>query len=138
MARWLRWLALAMGAACAAIGLAHVLLGNGSVPGLGGSNATVDSEERFFGAVFVGYGLAWLWTARRVPIPSAPVRALAAIMLVGGLGRVLSMAVAGWPNWFRVVLTGIELTVPVLLLWLATADERAWRARVAAGVSTPA
>lgn len=77
MARLLKWLALAMGIACAAIGLYHLVLGIASVPGEGSTGATVDSRERFYNAIFLGYGLAWIWAARQSPIPSTAVRWLA-------------------------------------------------------------
>lgn len=91
MARWLRWLSLAMGVACAAIGVFHFTLGIMSVPGEGLAGATVDSRERFYGAIFFGYGAAWLWAARQVPIPALAVRWLAGIFLAGGIGRLFSV-----------------------------------------------
>ncbi len=47
-----------MGVACVVIGLFHLALGVSSVPGEGMAGATVDSRERFYNAIFVGYGLA--------------------------------------------------------------------------------
>ncbi|MFG2825814.1 DUF4345 domain-containing protein [Kitasatospora sp. NPDC048365] len=131
-ARVLRWLVLAMGIACVAIGLAHVALGNDSVPGAGSAGATVDSLQRFFGAIFAGYGLAWLWAARQSPIPATAVRWLAGVFLLGAVGRLLSLAVHGWPHWFQLVLTVIELLMPPLYFRLADADENAVRLRAAA------
>ena len=139
MARTLRWLALAMGIACAAIGLYHLVLGAASVPGEGGVPATVDSRERFYNAVFLGYGLAWVWVARQSPIPATAVRWLTGIFLLGGLGRLLSLAVAGPPHWFQGVLTVVELVLPVVFFWLAPADERRLRSEVSPPVGrTPA
>lgn len=122
-----------MGYACAAIGLYHVALGNASIPGAGSAGPTVDSLGRFFGAVFAGYGLAWLWVARQSPIPATAVRRLAGIFLLGALGRVLSLAVAGWPHWFQVVLAVVELVVSPVLFWLADAEEAAERVRGGGG-----
>ncbi|MBT2446145.1 DUF4345 domain-containing protein [Streptomyces sp. ISL-43] len=132
MARVLRYLVLAMGFACVAIGLLHVALGNDSVPGASSAGATVDSLQRFFGAIFAGYGLAWLWAARRSPIPATAVRLLAAVFLLGAVGRLLSIAAHGWPHRFQVILTVIELVMPPLYFWLADADEKAARARITA------
>src|SRR5665811_1886055 len=84
----LKWLAMVAGVACIAIGLAHVLLGTGAAPGVGAANATAESEDRFYGAVFVGYGVAWLWGAMQDPLPAKLFRFLAAIMLLGGIGPV--------------------------------------------------
>ncbi|MFF7458634.1 DUF4345 domain-containing protein [Kitasatospora sp. NPDC008115] len=125
MARALRMLALTMGIACVAIGLAHMLLGNASIPGAESAGVTIDSLGRFFGAIFAGYGLAWLWAARQTPIPARAVRWLAAVLLLGGLGRLLSLAAQGRPHWFQMALTAVELALPPVYFWLAGADERA-------------
>ncbi|MFI6867312.1 DUF4345 domain-containing protein [Nocardia sp. NPDC050406] len=124
MAKVLKGLVVAMGVACVAIGIFHFALGIHSVPGEGSADATVDSRERYYGAIFLGYGLAWLWAARQAPIPASAVRRLAGIFLLGGVGRLLSMAVAGQPQWFQIVLTVIELVLPPLYFWLADADEK--------------
>ncbi|MFE5680201.1 DUF4345 domain-containing protein [Streptomyces erythrochromogenes] len=126
MARALKWLVLTTGVACVAIGLGHVVLGNAAVPGIGASaGATIDSLGRFLGAAFAGYGLAWIWAARQSPIPANAVRWLAAVFLLGAAGRLLSLAVHGWPHGFQVGLLVVELVMPPLYFWLAGADERA-------------
>ena len=127
----LRALVLTMGYACVAIGVFHVLLGNAAVPGAGSAGPTVDSLGRFLGATFAGYGLAWLWAARRSPIPATVVRWLAGVFLLGALGRLLSLAVDGWPHWFQVLLGVVELVLAPLLLWLADAEEKALGGRPA-------
>ncbi|MFD9073558.1 MULTISPECIES: DUF4345 domain-containing protein [Streptomyces] len=128
MTRALRTLTQLMGWACVAIGLFHVALGNAAIPGAGSAGATVDSWGRFMGAIFVGYGLAWLWAARQRPIPSQAVRWLAGVFLLGGVGRVLSLAVHGWPQWFQIALAVIELGLPPVFFWLADAEEAEERA----------
>ncbi|MFI1768714.1 DUF4345 domain-containing protein [Streptomyces sp. NPDC020800] len=132
MARTLRALTQLMGWSCVAIGLFHVLLGNAAIPGAGSAGTTVDSWGRFMGASFVGYGLAWLWAAQQRPIPARAVRWLAGVFLLGGVGRLLSLAVHGWPQWFQIVLAVIELSLPPVFFWLADAEERALRSGVAA------
>ncbi|MFD5521088.1 DUF4345 domain-containing protein [Streptomyces sp. NPDC127066] len=124
MARVLRLLAQSMGWTCVAIGLLHVALGNAAIPGAGSAGATIDSWGRFMGACFGGYGLAWLWAARQSPIPARAVRWLAGVFLLGGVGRLLSLAVHGWPQWFQIALTVIELGLPPVFFWLADAEER--------------
>ncbi|MEU9992736.1 DUF4345 domain-containing protein [Streptomyces sp. NPDC048045] len=132
MARTLRALTQLMGWSCVAIGLFHVLLGNAAIPGAGSAGTTVDSWGRFMGASFVGYGLAWLWAAQQRPIPARAVRWLAGVFLLGGVGRLLSLAVHGWPQWFQIVLAVIELSLPPVFFWLADAEERAQRSGVEA------
>ncbi|MEV6568795.1 DUF4345 domain-containing protein [Streptomyces kronopolitis] len=127
MARALRALAQLMGWSSVAIGLFHVALGNAAIPGAGSAGATVDSWGRFMGASFAGYGLAWLWAARQRPIPALAVRWLAGVFLLGGVGRLISLAVHGWPQWFQIVLAAIELGLPPVFFWLADAEERAPR-----------
>jgi hypothetical protein len=124
MATSLKRLGLLMGVACVAIGVLHFALGVDSVPGEGGAGATVDSRERFYGAIFLGYGLAWLWVVRQSPVPASIVRVLAGVFLAGGVGRLVSLAVSGPPQWFQSVLAVVELVLPPLLWWLAPADER--------------
>ncbi|WP_432097489.1 DUF4345 domain-containing protein [Streptomyces sp. bgisy100] len=125
MSGLLRWLVLVMGYACAAIGVFHFALGIDSVPGEGSAGATVDSRERYYGAIFLGYGLAWIWAARQSPIPARAVRLLAGVFLLGGVGRLLSLAVYGQPHWFQIVLTAVELALPPVYFWLSAVDERA-------------
>ncbi|MFF7177334.1 DUF4345 family protein [Streptomyces sp. NPDC008121] len=127
MAKVLRFLVQLTGWSCVAIGLLHLALGNAAIPGAGSAGATVDSWGRFMGAGFVGYGLAWLWAARQRPIPASAVRWLAGVLLLGAAGRLLSLAVHGWPHGFQVALTVIELALPPVFFWLAEAEERALR-----------
>ncbi|WP_411122918.1 DUF4345 domain-containing protein [Streptomyces sp. x-19] len=123
-AKALKSLAWTMGVACVAIGVYHLVLGIASVPGEEATGATVDSRERFHNAIFIGFGLAWIRTARQSPVPSTAVRLLTAVFLLGGVGRVLSLLVHGWPHWFQVPLAALELLLPPVYFWLADADER--------------
>lgn len=85
------------------------------------------SLGRFFGAIFAGHGLAWIWAARQAPIPAAVVRVLAGVFLLGALGRVLSIAVEGWPHGFQTGLMALELALAPVYFWFADADEKAVR-----------
>ncbi|MFD9124444.1 DUF4345 domain-containing protein [Kitasatospora sp. NPDC059571] len=125
MARTLRLLLRLMGWSCIAIGLFHLALGNAAIPGAAHAGTTIDSWGRFMGTCFAGFGAAWLWAARQRPVPAAAVRLLAGVFLLGGLGRLLSLALHGWPQWFQIVLAVIELGLPPVYFWLADADERA-------------
>nr|BFD89862.1 hypothetical protein KitaXyl93_12220 [Kitasatospora sp. Xyl93] len=108
-----------------AIGFFHLLLGNAAIPGIADAGPTVDSFGRFMGAVFAGYGAAWIQAARQAPVPARAVRWLAAVLLLGGLARVLSIAADGRPHWFQLVLMAVEFGLPPVYWWLADADERA-------------
>ena len=124
-AKALRVLVVTMRYACVAIGLFHVLLGNAAIPGERSAGPTIDSLGRFFGAIFAGYGLAWLWAARRSPIPAAAVRWPAGVFLLGAFGRLLSLATHGWPHAFQVAPGFIELVLSPVFLWPADAEEKA-------------
>jgi len=124
MHRVLRVLLWVMGVAFVAIGVMHMALGIASVPGEGSAGATIDSRERFYAAIFLGFGLAWVWVARRSPIPATAVRWLSAIFLLGGFGRVLSFVIYGWPHWLQIGESVLELILPLLFFWLAAADEQ--------------
>ena len=119
----LRGLSALTGVTCTAIGLGHLALGVRSVPGESDAGPTVDSRERFYGATFAGYGLAWTWAAARTPVPTPLVRALSGVLLLGGVGRVVSLADTGWPHWFQTVLTGTELALPPVFFGLAAAAD---------------
>lgn len=128
MAKWLRGLALAMGIGCAAIGVYHLAGGIDSVPGEEDAGATVDSRERFYNAIFAGYGLAWIAVALKRPVPARQVHALNGVFLLGGIGRLVSLKQHGRPHWFQLPLTAIEVLLPAVFAWLAPADEREARA----------
>ena len=121
--RHLRKLAGFTGLSCIAIGVYHFALGTASVPGATDANATVDSRERFYSAYFAGYGVAWLRAARTSPIRASEVRLLAGLMLISGIGRLISLAHNGRPHWFQEVLTAIEFIVPAAFFGIADADE---------------
>jgi hypothetical protein len=129
MPRVLKALVLLMGVACTLIGIYHFALGISSVPGETAAGATVDSRERFYNAIFIGYGLAWVWAWRQDPLPKHLVHALTWIFLLGGVGRVVSLVVEGRPHWFQLVLTAVELVVPFLFFWLLGTSDRRRRRR---------
>lgn len=121
--RYLRNLAGFTGLSCVAIGVYHFALGTASVAGASDANATVDSRERFYSAVFAGYGLAWLKAARTSPVRAGEVRLLAGVMLLGGIGRLISLVHNGRPHWFQEVLTAVEFVLPAVFFGIAAAEE---------------
>jgi hypothetical protein len=121
---YVKYLAAATGASSVAIGCYHFTEGVASVPGATDANATVDSRERFYSAIFAGYGLAWIQAARRSPISDGEVRVLAGVMLAGGIGRLISVVRNGPPHWFQDVLTGIEFAFPAAFFALTAAAKK--------------
>ncbi|MBY0443441.1 MAG: DUF4345 domain-containing protein [Mycobacteriaceae bacterium] len=114
---------LAMGVVSALIGVYHFLLGQWSVPGDGSLNPTIDSRERFYAAMFIGFGTLWIWAGRQTPVPVRLVRALSLVVLLQAAGRAISVAAAGWPHWLQIGEAGIELLLPIVFWWLSSADQ---------------
>ncbi len=81
---------------------------------------TMDSELRFYAALWGAYGVLLLMTARDMRRLGHLVPWLAAVFFVGGLGRLLSRLSEGPPHPFFTLLMGIELALPpiLVLLWL--------------------
>lgn len=117
--RWLKQALIVVGVAIVAIGLVHVAIGARFIQGAGNPAASVDSEDRFFGAVFVGYGLCHIWAAFDIRERIAWIMALAGVMFLGGLARLVSMAVSGLPHALYIGLTAVELVLPLVLVALA-------------------
>ena len=128
--RALRLLLLTLGAACAAIGLMHMLFGPAIVPGATAVNATLDSEDRFFGALFLAYGCACLWCGAAVLERLTAANVLAATFFLGGLVRLGSIAAVGWPHPFFVAMAALELAIPPVIVWLTVGVRRALAHRV--------
>lgn len=125
MDKVLKYLAVLTGVTCVAIGLYHVVGGPETVFGGGEVNASTDSQERFFAGLFAVYGVAWIWVARLSPIPGIAIRLLAAGLLAGGLGRVVSLIDRGQPHPFWIAMLVVEIVVPALFFAIAGADEKA-------------
>ncbi|MBY0441358.1 MAG: DUF4345 domain-containing protein [Mycobacteriaceae bacterium] len=123
MATLFRLATLAMDVVSVLIGVYHFLLGQWSIPGAGPLNPTIDSRERFFAALFIGFGALWIWAARQTPIPVRLVRALSLVVLLQAAGRVISVVAAGWPHWLQTGEAGIELLLPIMFWWLSSADQ---------------
>ena len=117
----------AFGATVVGIGLLHVVLGPACIPGSVPVNATMDSEDRFYGTIFAAYGLAVLWCVREVEQKAPVVKFLAAAFFASGLARIVSWVAVGAPHPFFVAMTAIELLQPPLMIALADRVARAAR-----------
>ena len=114
--------ALLWGLALIGIGIAHLVFGNASFIDGGTVSPSIDSEERFFAALTIGYGAAYLWASVQRPAPRQLLVALAAVTALGATGRVLSWIVSGAPHWFFIVFgIGGEYVAAVLTYWFAVA-----------------
>lgn len=106
-----------LGGVCGLIALVHVALGPSSIPGGVPVNATMDSEDRFYATLFLGFGAALIWCARDLAGRRRTLDALLAVFFVGGVARIVSAATVGWPSPLFIFLGSLELMLPPLL-WL--------------------
>lgn len=120
MHKLLQLILCAFGATVVAIGLLHIVMGPACIPGSVPVNATMDSEDRFYGSMFMSYGAALLWAARDPRARVGLIKFLAAAFFVSGLARIVSMLAVGLPHPLFVFLTAVELLLPLLLAWLAS------------------
>lgn len=112
--------------ACIAPGLWHLALGAGGdwllgIPAPIAIDPSLDSQNRFYGAVFIGFGAAMWWAADRIVERHMLIRLLLLAMLLGAVGRALAYATHGLPSAGIMLLWSSELALPALLwLWLNT------------------
>ena len=103
------------GAIAIIIALLHIVRGPSSIPGSVPVNPTMDSEDRFYAVLFAAYGLALLWCIRDIEKKSRYVHFLSATFFAGGLARLISIAAVGPPNEFFLVMTVLELLIPLYM-----------------------
>lgn len=106
------------GMAAVAIALAHVIMGPASIPGSIPVNATMDSEDRFYAVMLLGVGIALIWSARGLDARWGVTAFLTSLFFVGGLARLVSLALVGRPNRFFQAMTLLELALPPAIFWL--------------------
>ena len=120
MRRTTQVLVAIIGVAVVGIALVHLILGGAAVMGGSPLNATAEGEHRFFAALFLCYGLVFLWCVPEVETKRRPLILLAATFLFGGVARLTSIAISGPPNAFYSTMLVIELTMPFVLFFLAS------------------
>ena len=121
----LRLLLYVFGAVCVAIALAHIVLGPAAIPGGVVTNATMDSEDRFYATLFLGFGCAIIWCARDLDAREKPLGALLAIFFAGGIARAISLLIVGRPSDLFLFLGALELLMPPLFWWWLVATRPA-------------
>lgn len=100
-------------------GLVGVLLGPAMLqtPSLV-PEAALDSHYRFLSGLLLAIGLGFWSTLRRIETQGSRFRLLAAVVMAGGLARLLGLLVSGWPGAGMLLGLGMELVVtPLLCLW---------------------
>lgn len=100
-------------------GGAGVLLGPALVGGMPG-DAAADSHFRYLSGLLLGIGLGFWSTLPGLPLQTARFRLLTAIVVLGGLARLLGLPLQGWPGGAMAAALVMELAVtPLLCLWQA-------------------
>lgn len=108
---------LVTGAVDLVFGAAAVQLLGTELPESGLLDPTLNSQLRFFGAIWIGYGAALLWIAKDPVSRAEPFRLLAAFLVLSGFGRLLSMAQFGPPAAPLIVAMFVEVVAVPLLAW---------------------
>lgn len=99
-------------------GVFQVLSGTAGLPGpTSETTPTLESNYRYFAALLVGVGAAFLTIAVKFEWANV-LWFVCAMVFIGGIARVISWAVSGTPHVIMIVLMVLELVVPpVLVVW---------------------
>ncbi len=108
----LRFLIAIFGVICMGIALVHIAIGPSAIPGGVPVNATMDSEDRFYATLFLGFGAALIWCSRNLRARAGTLHFLLLIFFLGGCARIVSAVQVGPPNLFFQILWALELILP--------------------------
>jgi hypothetical protein len=92
-------------------------------------NVALDSNLRFFAGVWLGVGVVLFWILPRIERQGDVFRALWGMILLGGVGRLLSIADAGLPPAPFLGVLALEIVgAPLFVLWQRRIELRTARA----------
>jgi hypothetical protein len=113
------------------IGAFHIIHGPAADAALGANmppevlaDAVLDSQSRFYGAIFMGYGAFSYISLTALAHHAATFRVVGGFLVLGGLARLLSLVLRGYPGPSIAALIAVELGLVPLILW--------WHSRVLA------
>ena len=107
-----------------AAGLAGALRGHAMIDGLPGT-VSADSHARYLSGLLLAIGVAWWSVIPGIERHGARVRLLTALVVCGGLARLIGLVVSGVPSWPMLAALVVELIVtPVVALWQARLARR--------------
>jgi hypothetical protein len=99
-------------------GAAGVLMGPHMLPSAGIGSADLDSHFRYLSGLLLAIGFAFASMVPRIEIHGGRFRLLTGIVVLGGLGRLLSALSIGFPSPPMTAALVMELVVtPALALW---------------------
>jgi hypothetical protein len=108
-------------------GLLDMLYGTGAIPLFGGTlpataltEPSLDSQIRFLGAIWMGFGVLIVYAASDLHRHATLFRLIAVILIASGVGRIASLVQLGAPAPVFQGAIFVELVVvPLLLFWHA-------------------
>lgn len=115
MRRSLATLIAGFGSLVILVALLHIIGGPHFFPGAMPANASLDSEDRFLGALLLSYGCALWWCSRDLELHAGKIHVLLLVLFLGGCARLLSIYVAGVPHPLIIALTALDLLLPPVL-----------------------
>ena len=122
-----RFLQIVVAVACLVplgAGAAGVVLGPAMV-GAGGVPAGADSHYRYLSGLLLGIGIAFATTIPDIERRTMRFRLLTGLVVIGGVGRLLSLLLRGAPDKPQLAALVMELGVaPCLALWQARVARR--------------
>jgi hypothetical protein len=125
----LRLLQLVVALACfvpLSTGGRSILEGPGFLGGVTDVSTDLDSHFRYVSGIFFGVGLAFVTCIPDIARKGPRFRLLGALVICGGLARLLSLIDVGVPGSGHVFGLAMELgVVPLLMLWQRRVERRA-------------
>ena len=105
-------------------GAAGIIFGPAMVEA-GAVPLAADSHYRYLSGLLLGIGIAFASTIPAIEHRSARFRLLTAIVVIGGLGRLVSLLLRGYPDRPMLFALAMELVVtPALAFWQARVARR--------------
>lgn len=101
-----------------------VLHGPGGIGHLRDVPIDLDSHFRYISGIFLGVGVAFVTCIPAIERKGARFRLLGALVVAGGLARLVSLVAVGVPSRGHVFGLGMELGVVPLLMWWQWRVER--------------
>lgn len=77
----------------------------------------LDSNLRFYGGLSIGLGIIIFWIIPSIEKQQTIFRLISLMILIGGIGRVISMIMVGNPSTPFIIFTLLELLFPLLIFW---------------------
>jgi hypothetical protein len=81
------------------------------------NDATLDSNLRFYGGVWLGLGLSAFWIIPRIEHETTLFRSLWLMIFIGGIGRLLSLILNGVPFLPFLGFTALEIIGAPFFIW---------------------